>query len=120
MEINDSIFLSEGNVKGVELVYKITCRIKSQRHHQNMIVSFAQGSSNTYIFPSENAEFSEGTKSVTKMIMFKGLVDPKMKMMSLMTRPKPVRPPFIFRTPRAFCPSIGNVCMVYCPCPERK
>jgi len=50
---------------------------------------------------------------------FKGLVHPKMKIMSLMTHPHVSFRYFRFSL-RVFCPSVGNVCMVYCPCPERK
>jgi len=56
---------------------------------------------------------------------FKGLVDPEMNTMSLMTHPHVVTSPYDLRSssdhslryfrfsPRAFCPSIENECTVY-------
>jgi len=48
---------------------------------------------------------------------FKGLVHPKMKIMSLMSHPHVVHSLRYFRfSRRAFCSSIENVCTLYCPC----
>jgi len=53
----------------------------------------------------------------------KALVHPKMKIISLMTHPHVV-PSLLSSSDRfshwAFCPSIENVCTIYCSCPERK